>query len=170
MKCSVIKCLQSLNPTFHKFYKYISINLHLNIEGSEKSCKVDLNPNFWIHLGSKHVFPHLWSKIYLPGGSDGKETASNMGDPGLIPESGNSPGEGNGNPFQYSCLENPTDPGLITHRISISWITQFGGTLIWNTYFNCLYLDCQVISRIVSVGRRKSSIHKAFVFMKRSLE
>ena len=42
----------------------------------------------------------------FPGGSDGKESA---GDPGLIPGSGRSPGEGNGNPLQYFCLENPVD-------------------------------------------------------------
>ena len=43
------------------------------------------------------------------GGSDGKETACNIGDPGLIPKLGRCPGEGNGNPLQYSCLENPID-------------------------------------------------------------
>ena len=43
-------------------------------------------------------------------GSDGKESACNAGDLGLIPGSGRSPGEGNGNPLlQYSCLENPMD-------------------------------------------------------------
>ena len=42
----------------------------------------------------------------FPGGSDGKESACNAGDLGLIPGSGRSPGEGNGNPLQYSCLEN----------------------------------------------------------------
>ena len=47
----------------------------------------------------------------LPGGSDGKEPACNAGDLGLIPGSGRSPGEGNGNPLQYSCLENSTDTG-----------------------------------------------------------
>ena len=40
-----------------------------------------------------------------------KESACNEGDPGLIPGSGRSPGEGNGDPFQYSCLENPMDGG-----------------------------------------------------------
>ena len=39
------------------------------------------------------------------------ESACNVGDPGLIPWSGRSPGEGNGNPLQYSCLENPMDGG-----------------------------------------------------------
>ena len=43
------------------------------------------------------------------GGSEVKASASNAGDPGLIPGSGRSPGEGNGNPLQYSCLENPMD-------------------------------------------------------------
>ena len=41
----------------------------------------------------------------FPGGSDGKESAYNVGDPGSIPGSGRYPGEGNGNPLQYSCLE-----------------------------------------------------------------
>ena len=47
----------------------------------------------------------------FPRGSDGKASAYNMGDPGSIPGSGRSPGEGNGNPLQYSCLENPMDRG-----------------------------------------------------------
>ena len=41
----------------------------------------------------------------------GKASAYNVGDPGSIPESGRSPGEGNVNPLQYSCLENPMDGG-----------------------------------------------------------
>ena len=48
----------------------------------------------------------------FPGGSDGKVSAYIAGDPGSIPGSGRSPGEGNGNPLQYSCLENPTDRGI----------------------------------------------------------
>ena len=47
----------------------------------------------------------------FPGGSDGKASAYNTGDLGLIPELGRSPGKGNGNPLQYSCLENPVDGG-----------------------------------------------------------
>ena len=47
----------------------------------------------------------------FPGGSDGKASARNVGDSGLIPGSERSPGEGNGNPLQYSCLENPMDGG-----------------------------------------------------------
>ena len=44
-----------------------------------------------------------------PGGSEGKASACNAGDLGSIPGSGRSPGEGNSNPLQYSCLENPMD-------------------------------------------------------------
>ena len=47
----------------------------------------------------------------FPGGSDGKASAYNVGDPGSIPGSGRSPGEGNGNSLQYSCLVNFMDRG-----------------------------------------------------------
>ena len=58
-----------------------------------------------------------------PGGSDGKASARNAGDPGLIPGLGRSPGEGNGNPLQYSCLENSMDGGAwwaTVHRVAKS--------------------------------------------------
>ena len=47
----------------------------------------------------------------FPGGLDGKESACNVGDLGSVPGLGRSPGEGHGNPFQYSCLENSVDRG-----------------------------------------------------------
>ena len=50
-------------------------------------------------------------RLGFPGDSDGKESACNAGDLGSIPGSGRSPGEGNGYPFQYSCLENSTERG-----------------------------------------------------------
>ena len=53
---------------------------------------------------------HMMFSAYEPvHGSEVKASASNVGDPGSIPGSGRSPGEGNGNPLQYSCLENPMD-------------------------------------------------------------
>ena len=58
----------------------------------------------------------------FPGGSDSKESACNVGDPGLIPGWGRSP-EGNGNSLQYSCLGNPRDRGawrVIVHGIAKS--------------------------------------------------
>ena len=60
----------------------------------------------------------------FPGGSDGKATAYNAGDLGSIPGSGRSPGEGNGNPLQYSCLENPMDGvawWATVHGVVKSW-------------------------------------------------
>ena len=54
--------------------------------------------NIYIHIG-------------FPGGSDDKESACSAGDLGSIPGSGRSPGEGNGNPLQYPCLENSKDRG-----------------------------------------------------------
>ena len=59
----------------------------------------------------------------FPGGSEVKASACNAGDLGLILGSGRSPGEGNGNPLQYSCLENPMDRGAwwaIVHGVAES--------------------------------------------------
>ena len=56
-------------------------------------------------------YVQLWHTQDFPGGSDGKASASNAGDPGSIPGSGRSPGEGNGNPLQYSCLPWTEEPG-----------------------------------------------------------
>ena len=52
-----------------------------------------------------------WVAYPFPGDSECKESACNTGDLGSIPESGRSPGKGNGNPLQQSCLENPIDRG-----------------------------------------------------------
>ena len=60
----------------------------------------------------------------FPGGSDGKEPACNVGYQGSIPGLGRSPGEGNGNPLQYSCLENSMDRGAwwsLIHGVAKSW-------------------------------------------------
>ena len=53
----------------------------------------------------------LDSRMGFPGGSEVKASASNVGELGSIPELGRSPGEGNGDPLQYSCLENPMEGG-----------------------------------------------------------
>ena len=55
----------------------------------------------------------------FPGGSGGKESACNAGDPGLIPGLGRYPGEGNGYPLQYSCLENSMDRGARWATVSM---------------------------------------------------
>ena len=54
---------------------------------------------------------YVGAYIRVAGGSDVKVSTSNVGNPGLIPGLGRSPGEGNGNPLQYSCLRNHVDGG-----------------------------------------------------------
>ena len=68
----------------------------------------------------------------FPGGSDGKESAYNTTDLGLIPGSGRSPGEENGNPLHFSSLGNPMDRGAwqaIVHRV-----VRVGHDLVTNTH------------------------------------
>ena len=71
---------------------------------SNECITFDLIMNYWVF----HYF-HIWMQVVhhedFPGGSDHKEYACNAGDTGLIPGSGRSPGEGNGYPLQYSCLD-----------------------------------------------------------------
>ena len=75
------------------------------------------------------VWQGEWFGLLLdfPGGSDGKVSTYNVGDLGSIPGLGRSPGEGNGNPLQYSCLENPMDGGAwwaIIHGVAESDTTE----------------------------------------------
>ena len=76
----------------------------------------------------------VWTLLLIsalnPGGSDGKASAYNVGDLGSIPGSGRSPGEGNGNPLQYSSLENPINRGAwqaTVHGVAKSrtWLSDF---------------------------------------------
>ena len=63
-------------------------------------------------------------EVGFPHSSVGKESARSAGDPGSFPRSGRSPGEGNGNPLQHPCLENPVDRGAW-------WVTVNGGRKSW---------------------------------------
>ena len=65
--------------------------------------------------------------VNFPGGSGGKESVCSAGDLGLISGLGRSPGEGNGNPLQYSCLENPMDGG--TWQATIHAVARVGHNL-----------------------------------------
>ena len=70
------------------------------------------------------------------GGSDGRESTCNAGDPGLIPGLGRSSGEVNGYPLQYSCLENSMDRGAwqaTVHEVTASW-TQLSD---FTSYITC---------------------------------
>ena len=77
------------------------------------------------------VYKVIWiiSDLNFTGGSDNKESVCDEGDSGLIPGLGRFPGEGNGNPLQYSCLENPMDGGAW-------WATAHGVTKSWTWLSN----------------------------------
>ena len=72
---------------------------------SEDMSSSPIPPQVNVHM--------VWKYLGFPGGSVAKNPPAHAGDSGLIPQSGTSPGEGNGNPLQYSCLENPRteEPG-----------------------------------------------------------
>ena len=75
---------------------------------------------------------HLWSRQGFQGGSDGKESACSVGDPGLTPKSGRSIGEGDGYTLQYSWLENSMDRG--TWWATVNGLTRVGHDLVTNTH------------------------------------
>ena len=87
-----------------------------------------------VFLNHQNNYLNLWWKLNyslgFSGGSDGKESACNAGDLSSIPESGKIPGEGNRNPLQYSCLENPwtEEPGglqsMELQRVRHNWATN----------------------------------------------
>ena len=75
-----------------------------------------------------YISKDLSKSIYFPGGSDSKESSCSVGDLGLIPGLGRSSKEGNGNPLQYSCLENFMDRGVwwaTVHEVTTSqtWLS-----------------------------------------------
>ena len=85
----------------------VAILISDKIDFKTKAVKRDKEGHYIMIKGSIQVEDITIINIYVPGGSEVKVSASNAGDLGLIPGSGRSPGEGNGNPLQYSCLENP---------------------------------------------------------------
>ena len=115
----------------------------------------------WIHLFKIFLSPVLCVKRFRCG-SDGKEPACNVGDPGWIPGSGRSPGEGNGNPLQYSCLENCMDRG--------SWQATVHGVAKCRTQLSnshtLTYLLCvkpaQSVQRLTQMTKILSSYNLRF--------
>ena len=83
------------------------------------SLKIIVLPHSKIQVWKSTVFNKIMG---FPGGSDSKESACSVGDLGLIPELGRSPGGGHGNPLQYSCLENPMDRGA--WRATVHGVTK----------------------------------------------
>ena len=75
-----------------------------------------------VSCATQRILVILYMVKGFPGGSEVKVSASNAGGPDSIPGLGRSPGEGNGNPLQYSCLESPMDGGA--WRATVRWVTK----------------------------------------------
>ena len=93
-------------------------------------------------------------KLGFPGGSESKASACSAGDLGSIPGLGRSPGEGNGNPLQYSCLENPMDGGAwwaTVHRVAKSCTIPLGhpSALAPSIQYRALNLDWLLVSYMI---------------------
>ena len=117
---------QGLNPglSASKACDHFTIYVALNDPNGPTSFQIPVHSDTFRTILEKHQFPRFYlvhkiqvscvlsiSGIGLPGGSEVKNPSTNEGDPDSIPGSGRSPGEGNGNPLQYSCLGNPMDRG-----------------------------------------------------------
>ena len=105
--------LSSFSPVIwflfsHLTYPGVLPKVHTHLS-AKRDPEVKASGRSKTHYGLESS-PDFDSKDFLSG-SDGKASAYNVGDAGSIPGSGRSPGEGNGNPLQYSCLEYPMDRG-----------------------------------------------------------
>ena len=90
---------------------YLSRDLYWSFWGGYCFCKVSFKSDKQSYSFTKLLLPFAPTFLGFPSDSDGKVSAYSAGDLGLIPGLGRSPGEGNGNLLQYSCLENPKDGG-----------------------------------------------------------
>ena len=105
-------------------------------------CILSVNPQFFIsglhrNFGNLHRnFGNLPNGVIyqgFPSGSDGKASVCSAGSLGSIPGLGRSPGEGNGSPLQYSCLENPMDRGVWQVAKSLTLLSEFTFTFLWQS-------------------------------------
>ena len=121
----------------------------------------------------KEIIPT--TKSIFPGGSEVKASAFNVGDPGLIPGPGRSPGEGNGNPLQYSCLENPMDGeawqatvhGVTKNRTQLSDFTYL--QRVQNKQ-NEADTDRELASRDITMVRSRKEASRASSYITKELE
>ena len=123
------------------------------------------NYNIFIYILTYYNYNILYIYVYFklvydtlgfPGDSDGKESACNMGIPSLIPGLGRSPGEGNGYPLQYSCLENSMDRRAW-------WATVYGVAKTWLVVWEVVRYDRtkgEIKSKIQIPGQRIYNIIK----------
>ena len=106
----------------------------------------------------------------FPGGSDGKASAYNGGGLVSIPGQGRFPGEGNGNPVQYSCLENSMDRGAwqaTVHEVAKNWI-QLSNFTFFLSFFLSFFTQVLILSKSIYVLNtfpiRKDSLYRYINF------
>ena len=128
------------------------------------------------------IYPFTFLFVGFPGGSEVKASASNAGDLGSIPGSGRSPGEGNGNPLQHSCLENPMDGGAwwaTDHGVAKSRTrpSDFTFTFLFVSipiYFDCIHditktgFLCHLLKHLEHVKSNIRGCRKGINFFSRS--
>ena len=107
-------------------YQRGKVSMYHQTEYTRINSSLVINAGFppwgiWSQITAYVLVPFIKD---LPGGSGGKKSTCDMGDPDSIPGSGRSHGEGNSNPFQHSCLENTMDRGVwraTVHGVTKSW-------------------------------------------------
>ena len=116
---------------------------------------------------------NLTNGISALGGAEVKASACNVGDLSSIPGSGRSPGEGNGNPLQYSCLENPKDRGAWcatvhgSQRVGHDWATSLSFTLLEETNVSS-FVPSNMWSRSKKTANQKAGSHQVVKEQKHS--
>ena len=135
-RCIAFLLISCINPSSnHSFELFITefflVYGWVHVKNNKLHfCLVDLSfANLICRASTNRPKTGRGNTIFFPSGSDGKESACNVGEPGSIPGSGRSPGEGNGYPLQYSCLGNLTDRGAwqaTVHRFTErqNWATN----------------------------------------------
>ena len=131
----------------YNFPKTLLSQCHLSAQKTFRDFTIERNkPNSLTQNSTSFLLSPINLCKSFPGGSDGKASACNAGDPGSIPGLGQSPGEGKGNPLQYSCLENPADGGACqatVHGVAESDMTEqlyllylLNGLVVCSTFFS----------------------------------
>ena len=121
-----LQCAFQIQESFIFHWKCVLSNLPLLFLSSPNLFPSG-NHSFILSICVLFLFCYSNSFYFLdcfPGDSDDKASACSVGDPGSTPGSGRCPGEGNGNPHEYSCLENSMGRGVwwaVVHRVTKSW-------------------------------------------------
>ena len=126
----------------NKLVKGLSLSTGKQGDSQKVLGKLGHGSSFGVRGGAVvlKAFEFTTCTVYVfPGGSDSKMSAYDVGDQGSIPGLGRSPGEGNGNPLQYSCLENPMGGGTWQATVRGAAKSQ---TRLSDIHFTFLYLQC----------------------------